>query len=338
MKHLSGTSLVFILHVLFCVPTHFAAASIQAIPQDHAVPASVAVWKSTKVEHVYGLPDMKPHKKGTLTLSADALTFSEKSGDTSIQRGSVTAVSAGNQRVELWGMGGRILRMTIPDGGGLAAAAVMHHRVDMLTVEFNDGRGGNRSAVFFLPAHEADRALESFSLTPAAPQTVSGAVCRNGNAPVEPNSVLVSAPDWDRAEVPAAYRALVYEHVVDRLRHTKGVGYVYRDSEGDGLGACPQYIVHISIATFKQGSSVQRAFLGPAGMFVGTTQMKFDVTFSDSSGRLNTSEQITATMRGESESTDVADHVAKSIAKHYAAALKNAVKSSTAKNTVNPAL
>jgi hypothetical protein len=72
-------------------------------------------------------------------------------------------------------------------------------------------------------------------------------------------------------------------------------------------------------------------------MFVGTTQMKFDVTFTDASGKLNSSEQITATMRGESESTDVADRVAKSLAKHYAAVLKNADKSSLAKNTLNPA-
>jgi hypothetical protein len=55
--------------------------------------------------------------------------------------------------------------------------------------------------------------------------------------------------------------------------------------------------------------------------------MKFDVTFADSSGKLNTNEQITATMRGESESTDVADHVAKNLAKHYATVLKNADKS-----------
>ena len=163
---------------------------------------------------------------------------------------------------------------------------------------------------------------------------VSDAACQNA---VEQKSILVSAPNWDHAEVPAAYRALVYEHVIDRLRQTKDVGRVYRDGEGESLGGCPQYVVHISIATFKEGSSVKRAFMGPVGMFVGTTQMKFDVTFTDASGKLNTREQITATMRGESESTNVADHVAKSLAKHYAAVLKNASKSNSAKNTFNPA-
>jgi hypothetical protein len=87
--------------------------------------------------------------------------------------------------------------------------------------------------------------------------------------------------------------------------------------------------------TFKEGSSVKRSFMGPVGMFVGTTQMKFDVTFTDASGKVNTREQIAATMRGESESTNVADHVAKSVAKHYTNLLKAAGKSAPASKASN---
>jgi len=332
MKHLSRASLALLIHACLCVPTHLSAASIQAVPHSHGAAEPAPIWQSTKAEHVDGFPDTKAHKKGTLTLSADALTFSGKSGTTSIQRDSVTAVSAGNERVELWGMGGRILRMTIPDGGGLAVATFMHHRVDMLTIEFNDGRGGSHGAVFFLPANEADRALQSFALTPIQPRSDSDSVCQS--AAVEPNSVLVSTPGWDNAEVPAAYRALVYERMIERLRRTKAVGHVYRDGENNAETACPQYVIHISISAFKEGSSVERAFLGPAGIFVGTTQMTFDVTFTDTSGTPNTSLQIKATIRGDSESTDVAGLVAKSIVKHYANALRNADKSNSAKSTV----
>jgi hypothetical protein len=227
-----------------------------------------------------------------------------------------------------------LFRMTIPDGGGLAAAAVLHHRQDMLTVEFNDARGGSHAAVFFLPAHEADRALQSFALIPAPPRTASIAACQNPS--IESNSVLVAAPNWDQAQVPAAYRALVYEHLVDRLRKTKEVGHVYRDGEGNAERGCPQYTVHIAITAFKEGSSVKRAYLGPVGMFMGTTQMKFNVTFTDASGKESSKEQIAATMRGESESTNVADHVAKNVAKHYANMLKGADKSLAANKTGSP--
>jgi hypothetical protein len=325
MKTLTGASLALILHASFCVPTLLSAATSQPVTQDHPNLATAAVWQSTKAEHVYGFPEIKHNKKGTLTLSADALTFTAKSGNASVLRSSVTAVSAGNQRVEIWGSTGRLLRMMIPDGGGDAAAAIMHHRVDLLTVEFNGSKGGNHSAVFFLPAKEAEHALQNFALAPAAHRQVSDANCQN--APIEPKSILVSFPDWDNAEVPAAYRALVYEHVVDRLQQAKDVGHVYRDGEDDGNSPCPQYTVHISIVTFKEGDSVTRAALGSIGEFVGTTQMKFDVTITDTSGKLNIRKQITATMRGETESTDVADRVAKTVAKHYVAVLNRAGKS-----------
>lgn len=330
MKVLSGATLVLLLHVSFCVSD--LSATTRSATQ--VIPSGSAVWQSTKAEHVYGFPEIKHNKTGTLTLSADALTFSGNSGNASVPRGSVTAVSAGNQRVEMWGVGGRILRMAIPDGGGLAAATVMHHKVDMLTVEYNDARGGSHAAVFFLPANEADRALQSFALVAQPAQEKSAPSCQN--APVEAKSVLVSTPNWDQAQVPAAYRALVYEHLVDRLRGTKDVGHVYRDGESNGDMACPQYTVHIAITTFKEGSSVKRSYMGPVGLFVGTTQMKFDVTFTDASGKLNTNEQIAATMRGESESTNVADHVAKSVAKHYAKLLKSSDKSASANKVSDP--
>ena len=330
MKLLSGTSLTLALHALILVPSHLMAAST---PSNDQSPPSTAVWQSTKAEHVYGFPDIKHNKTGTLVLSADALTFTTKSGNTSIPRASLTAVSAGNQRVEIGGVGLMLFRMTIPDGGGLAAAAVLHHRQDMLTVEFNDVRGGSHAAVFFLPAREADRALQSFALIPAPPRIASAAVCQASS--IESNSVLVAAPNWDQAQVPAAYRALVYEHLVDRLRKTKEISHVYRDGEDNTATGCPQYTVHIAITAFKEGSSVKRAYLGPVGMFMGTTQMKFNVTFTDASGKQSSNQQIAATMRGESENTNVADHIAKNVAKHYVNMLKGADKSLAANKTGN---
>lgn len=101
---------------------------------------------------------------------------------------------------------------------------------------------------------------------------------------------------------------------------------MYRDVENTGQRVCPQYTIHISIATFKKGSQVKRAILGPVGMFVGTTQMTFDTTLNDASGAVDLHKQVKGTTRGEAESTNVADGVAKSIAKQYASVLKEADK------------
>lgn len=229
-------------------------------------------------------------------------------------------MSAGNQRVELWGMKGRLLRMAIPDGGGVAAAGVMHHRVDMLTVEYTDNKGGYHGAVFLLPAKEADRALQSTALVQVVRAETPKTACQSSY--IKERSVLVAAPNWENAEVPAAYRALVYEQVIDRLRRVEGIGHVYREGEQDPEGGCSQYVVRISISAFKQGSQVKRAVMGPVGMFVGTTQMTFEATITDASGALSSREQIKATVRGESESTNVAESVAKKLAKHYSSTVK----------------
>jgi hypothetical protein len=144
----------------------------------------------------------------------------------------------------------------------LAIAAFAHHRIDMLTVEFNDGQGGSHSAVFFLGANKASHAIQALALEPRSSLPAVASDCKN--SPIEPGTMLISAPDWNGAEVPAVYRGLVYEHLVERFRKVKSLTQVYRDGESLPEGLCQQYTVHLSITGFKEGSSVERAMLGPA--------------------------------------------------------------------------
>jgi hypothetical protein len=286
---------------------------------DNELPAST--WSTTSAEHVYGLPDVKAGKKGTLTLDPDSLTFTSKSSKAVILRDQILAVSDGSDRVELWGTTGQVMRMLIPDGGGLAAGAVLHHRVGMLTVDFLDPRGGKHGAVFDMTPAQADAAVAIFSKTPVEPHPLAQSItCRN--TAIDPASVLVLSPHWEAADVPAAYRALVFEHVVTRLKAGRGVNHVYRYGEVIPGNVCPAYTVQISVKSFKPGNQIKRASLGPIGMFVGTTQIAFDFNLTDASGRINQNEEIKTSMRMQSESTAVADMFAKSLAKHYIASLK----------------
>lgn len=318
MKWKSGTLFVLSMRA-FLSGQHYALAAQKDMQADRAQ-SQIVEWNSPSVQHIYGLPDVKPKDRGALTVSAAGLNFTGKANSSVIPLRSIIAVGAGNERVELWGMKGRILRMAIPNSGGLAAAAFMHHRVDMLTVEFNDSKGAYHGAVFFLPAKEADDALRFFANMPTTHHESMNRVCESGS--VKPRTVLLPAPNWDQVEVPAAYRALVYEHVVERLLRSKGIDRVYRDGENDPQQGCPQYTIRLSITGFKAGSQVQRAWTGPVGMFAGTTQMVFDTAITDASGKLDIHEQTKATIRGESESTNVADGVARKLTKQFAAAQK----------------
>lgn len=320
MLRFSGSSFLLSLHLFFGVLGQTRDGFAQTSAAQEASRDVVTTWSASGVQHAYGLPNTKVKEKGTMTVNVEGVTFRGKSNVFTIPRQSVMAVSAGNERVELWGMKGRLLRMAIPNGGGLAAAGVMHHKVGMLTVEFSDGKGGYHGAVFYLPVDEAAHVLRSFSEMPEVHREISNAACKSGV--VMPRSVLVAAPEWDQMEVPAAYRALVYEHLVDRLQKMKDAGAVYRDGEPGVQRGCPQFVIHTKISGFKQGSQVQRAVMGPVGMFMGTTQMTFNANITDASGGMNVNEQVKATVRGESESVNVADGVAKNIVKQYSAAQK----------------
>jgi len=315
MRRFSGTFLILCFHAAFCLPSLLGVAQAQTSSVTEERPA-IAEWTASSVEHAYGLPETKAHQKGSLTVNSAGVTFTGKSAPYHIPSSALVAVSAGDERVELWGMKGRLLRMAIPNGGGLAAAGFMHHKVNMLSVEFKDSRDGYHAAVFYVTAADAQHVLASFADLPttqnrrAMPnEELAIRACHGGS--FSPHSVLLTIPAWDKAEVPSAYRALLYEHAIDRLQHVQGIGHVYREGENPGQNGCPEYTIQIALSAFKQGSQVKRAVMGPVGFFVGTTQLTFDVTIADAKKQMNFTQQLKATVRGEGESKTVADSVAK---------------------------
>jgi len=260
------------------------------------------------------MPDAKAKDHGTLTITPQRLTFTGSSATSTIDLASIVALSAGDERVELWGMKGRLMRMAVPYGGGAAFATFMHHQRDMLTVEFVDSRGGYHGSVFFLPGNEAEEALRTItpSTVPHQPVDPNDASAPCSLAAVKANSILVKRPEFGQTDLPAAYRVLVYEHVIERLRKVAGTE-VYRD----GDEKCSQYTMQLSMTAFKPGSQVKRASMGPAGFFVGTTKMTVNLEVTDAKGTTVLRDPIDATQRGESESVNVIDTIAKQVVKKW---------------------
>lgn len=313
MSQVSRSILLLCLLAIF----HFSSAATahaEGFTQPADARQSTTPWKAVAAQHLAGLPGVRDKEKGTLDLSAGALTFRTRSGEVVIPFSSVVAVGVGNQRVELWGTKGRLLRMVIPDGGGLLIAAVAHHRVDMLTVEFEDERGGYHAAVFTLSEEAAEQAMAKLTALSVERAETAANTCDGGA--VHPRTVRVLEPEWKGVDVPAAYRALVYEKLLERMRKVKGVDRVYRDGERDPENGCAAYTVALSATGFKEGSQVQRAATGPMGMFLGTTQLKFDVRIAPAAGP-DHHDTATATVRGETESLKVSDSVAKKAAKSF---------------------
>jgi hypothetical protein len=287
-------------------------------------------WIASTVQHVYGLPETEPKTRGTLSIDNAGLTFSSKASQYTVPWSSIIVLSDGSERVERWGTAGRFARMAMPDGGGQLAAGVMHHVINELTVEFRNKQGAYHGAVFVMDESDAKRVLSSYTqvvpVTEDNPRTEAGLqefdspTCIGSAATP---SVLVAAPTWGQNDVPTAYRALIYEHIIDRMQHVGGIGYVYRMGEHIPRGVCPRYTVSISTVSFKPGNQVTRATMGPIGMFAGTTQVVFSVNVTNISGRLNVTDQIKATVRGDSESRTVTESIAKKLAKYYSSSVKH---------------
>lgn len=276
-------------------------------------------WSSTHAVHVLGMPEVKAKENGTLTITAQNLTFNGKSSSSTIDLPSIVALSAGNERVELWGMKGRLMRMAVPYGGGAAFATFMHHQRDMLTVEFVDSQGRYHGSVFYLPGNEAEEALRNITPSPVAHHQAANPSC--GVAGIEPHSILVKQLTSDQSDFPAAYRVLVYEHIIDRMRQVPA-SVVHRDGVADSRGDCSQYTMRLSTTGYKPGSQVKRASMGPAGFFVGVTQITLNLEITDANGTVIIHDQIKAAQRGESESMNVIDKIAQQVVRKWAKAQK----------------
>jgi hypothetical protein len=257
------------------------------------------------------MPHVKAKENGSLTITPEQFTFTDKSGSSTIDLSSIVALSAGNERVELWGMKGRLMRMAVPYGGGAAFATFMHHQRDMLTVEFVDSQGGYHGSVFYLPGNEAQEALRAITPSGVESHDLSNPPCSLPD--LRANSIQVNRPAFEETDVPAAYRVLVYEHVIERLQKVPGT-----EVRRDGQENCSQYTMQLSMTAFKPGSQVKRASMGPVGFFVSTTQMTLDLEISDARGATVLRDQIHATQRGESESINVIDKMAQQVVKKWA--------------------
>jgi hypothetical protein len=306
----------FALSLVVC--TFSSGAPAQAAPSVTSSGAAVvqsSAWSSAHAVHVLGMPDVKAKENGTLVITPQQLTFTGKGANSTIDLPSILAISAGNERVELWGMKGRLMRMAVPYGGGAAFATFMHHQRDMLTVEFVDSQGGYHGSVFYLPGNEAEQALRSITPSPAADHHASTTPCPI--ASIEPHSMSVKQLTSDQSDFPVAYRVLVYEHIIDRLRQAPG-SVVHRDGVMDGRGDCSQYTMRLSTTAFKPGSQVKRASMGPAGLLVGVTQITLNLEITDAKGTTVFRDQVKASQRGESESMNVIDKIAQQVVKKWA--------------------
>jgi hypothetical protein len=305
-----------ILFLLIYVSAHSVCVSAQT---------TSSAW-TMKIKHMIGLTDISPQEDGVMTIGTTGVTFQGKQHTAAIASSSLIAASSDTERVELWGTKGQILRSVIPDGGGILLAAFAHHRVGMLTIEYRKADGGRHAAVFLVPEEEMHNALGSFPQPASLEPAEATGDCSMGH--VDQQAVQVLEPDWNTSDVPVAYRVLLYENLISRLERQNGLKHVYRYGQRISNEGCPRYTIRLAASTFTAGNQVQRAAMGPAGMFVGATKISMNATVSDEMTRKEFNESIKTAIRGQSESFGAPAKEAKKIAGKFAKMKKDFEKQS----------
>jgi hypothetical protein len=284
-------------------------------PNGEGISDSSGAWHSDQAVHLIGLPEIKEKVKGSLSISPATLSFAAPEGHASIERSKILTVTVGDVRVETGGTAGKITRAIIPYGGGSVLATVTNKQVSLLTIEFRDERNALHGTVFLLPKNEAVQAQQQLGpqTAPAPVETPHGSCQTSGGAP--PDTIQVAAIAVQGEPVPAEYRVLLYEQLLRQLRKEGSFTGVYRVGDDAPAAACPKYSLVLTVNAFKKGNAAVRASIGPLGFFVGTTTMKFHVQVQDLNRKMLFDKDIQASERGDSDSLNVANKIAKSLTK-----------------------
>jgi hypothetical protein len=267
------------------------------------------------VKAVLGLPGMAPNTQGTLIFAPGVVRFRGETAQVAIERRRIIGVSSGEERIETGGTGGRVARVLIPYGGGLALGAVTHKKVGLLTIEYLDRVGEYHGAVFLMPTEEIDRAVAQLEVRPptvyVAP-VVSPGGCAAGR--VETNTVRVEMVGAEAsARFPAEDRVLLYERLVEQLQGEKEIAEVLR--AGGDVRRCAEFTVSVRAIAFDKGDQAVRASVGPLGHFVGTTKLRYEVKVTGADGRVLFDEERKGSDGSDSDSLNVTKGISKAVVK-----------------------
>ena len=296
----------------------FASASLLAQNAVSTIHEPQEAAATIEARALIGLPGIAANSEGTLAFEAKSLRFTSEKGSAEIVRQRIIGVSSGDERVETGGATGRVARMVIPYGGGLALGAVTHKKVGLLTIEFMDGSGAYHGAVFVLKSDDILVALAKLEARPPAvnaPVVAASAYCPQSQ--VRPNTVRVEMVGAGlQSEFPAEDRVLLYEHLVEHLTLEKTILGVSRAGDRSVQANCAEFTVAVRAIDFKKGNQALRASVGPLGHFVGTTKLSYHLTVSTADGTPIFDQDLKKSEGSDSDSLNVTKLISKVVVKN----------------------
>jgi hypothetical protein len=232
----------------------------------------------------------------------------------------IEAVSLGDERYEPDGIIGAIARQAIPYEGGEALEVIQGKTVDILTVEYRDADDGYHGAVFVLPKKQAADIQRRLA---ASIRPLPKPIAASCEAERTPNSVLVEPIKSTEVELPAEYRVLLYERLMEQLRQAPSSYVYFRAGNVSAGSGCTAMILSVDVNAFKKGNAELRGLTGPLGMFIGTTSIGYTVKLTDQSQRVLFEAHMKDKHCLETQSLGLAQQVAGNVSKRLNKQMKS---------------
>jgi len=295
------------------------AAHTQVAPARHAQPE-----RSIQAKVLTGLPGIVPRTDGAILLNHTTLRFQAGEQHTDIARRRIISASSGEERIETGGTAGKVTRMLIPYGGGLAVGAITHKKISLLTIEYLDISGQYHGAIFLASADDIAN-LEREIVPPYAnpPAQTTTIQCAKGE--VQANTVQVDMIGMEETSAfPPEDRVLLYENLVKQLQSEKTIAAVYRAGDKSPAAECVEFKVHLQAIAFKKGDQAVRASVGPLGYFIGTTKLTYHLTITTQSGATVLDRDMKASEGSDTDSLNITKVISKAVVKNLKKSRKRA--------------
>jgi len=293
---------------------HSQAQAAQSSQLEIADATETATYPVTQIA---GLSGATANLKGDLSLSQNELRFTSAGFHVEIPVSHIEAISIGDERVETGGGAGLILRLAAPPLG-----AVTQKSIDLLTIEYRDETGGYHGTVLAASEQAAERLEGQLSsrITPADEALTPP--CRNDAA--NPMAVVLEPIAVSDRQLPAEYRALLYERLVAKIRKdAPSISLVRAGDHSSGPG-CAGMTLKLTVTSFKKGNRAVRSSTGPIGFLTANTSLSVHIDLKDNSEHTLLSTGAGSSNRIDRESLDTTSMIASKVSKRVARATSTA--------------
>jgi hypothetical protein len=275
--------------------------------------------------YVIGLDNLKRNSPGKLTLVDGALQFQAGKTNSRVSMASIDDIFIGTETTQAGGKGGTVAKtaaMAAPYGSGAALHILLRTNVDILSVSNRDSSGGLHYLILALPKGQGESQRTQLITAGAHVIPPSSQELKEGRpaAPEasKPNAQKLSASAIQiepvgagDVQIPAEFRAAVYEFLVIRVRESGKFQQVFRSGDRAAAGVPDLVTLRTTVEKFTQGSQIKREIT----TVLGATKLDVDAAVTDRTGHTLLDGHVHGKVRFFGENLGVTNDLAKRIAK-----------------------